>query len=409
MAIGLGVLGLAGIVGGSSLGWFGPSPADSPGRLSEAEFAAYQAGDRVNEALRWLERRADAAADELSRLIEDNRPDRLLAEAADRVASRLGGFVYRPGDRGEAWERLGADTRLEPGSTVLLVHGLDEPGDIWDELAPALSQAGHRVLRFNYANDQAPAVSADQLAAFLEHRAADAGIDELAIVGHSMGGLVSRDVLTRHAAGAEWQGPRVTHLITVGTPNDGSPVAALQPVGEAREVVARVWAARSLDPTEMLSFLVDGSGEAASALAQGSSYLTELNSRSLPADVAFTIIAAEASAAQRDALDELASSAPVAGLLSEKGREALLEQVDRMTDFIGDGVVPVASTPLEGVDDYTIVAANHRSMLRTIPLLSTDPVPPAIPLILDRLEPRLDPSGAPAGSGGTPGEPESER
>ena len=141
----------------------------------------------------------------------------------------------------------------------------------------------------------------------------------------------------------------------------------------------------------MLSFVVDGSGEAASALATGSDYLTDLNARPLPKGTAITIIAAQATASQREKIDDIAASAPITGLLGEEARDALLARIDAMTDQVGDGVVPVSSTPLEGIDDYHLIEANHRSALRTLPVLSTEPVPPAIPIIVDRLSDLLEP------------------
>lgn len=388
---------IAGVIGfallavtGGAIVWAmqGQNPPD--GRMNGAEIAAYRAGDEVETALRWLERRASAASDELSRLIRSNSPQELLFDASQRLQQRLGLFEYQPGDAGEDWNRFDPTKSGERRSTVLLVHGLDEPGDLWDELAPALALEGHRVLRFNYANDQPPSASADDLAAALRRQTDAGGFDRVAIVAHSMGGLISRDVLTRHMTASDWAGPQVDRLITVGTPNAGSPVAMLQPIGEAREVVARVWASRSLDPSEVLSFVVDGSGDAAADLAAGSDYLTDLNSRSLPETTEITIIAARATASQREKIDEIASSAPVTGLLGEDARDLLLARIDAMTDQIGDGVVPVSSTPLEGIEDYQIVEANHRSALRTLPVLSTQPVPPAIPIILDRLRDRLE-------------------
>jgi pimeloyl-ACP methyl ester carboxylesterase len=352
---------------------------------SQARLGVLDAGNQFEAAINWLERRAAEGSDELSRLVRENSPQQLLADAAARMRERLGIFEYQPGDSGEAWTRFDPEDRPTDRPAVILIHGLDEPGDIWDELAPALHQQGHRVLRFNYPNDQDPARSADAFAAALETQIADSGIESVSIIAHSMGGLISRDVLTRHAISEEWGGPGVSRLITVGTPNQGSPVAALQPIGEAREVVARLWTARSLEPSEVLSFLVDGSGDAAVALASGSSYLIELNARPLPETTELTIIAAHATSEQRDRLDRLAASAVSAQLISDDASSRLLDRIDEMTDLVGDGVVPLESTPLAGVDDYHIISANHRSMLRTVPLLSTDAVPPAIPIILEAL------------------------
>ena len=53
-----------------------------------------------------------------------------------------------------------------PGAarSLVLIHGLDEPGDIWDDLAPALTAAGHAVWEYRYPNDQGIERSADWLA-----------------------------------------------------------------------------------------------------------------------------------------------------------------------------------------------------------------------------------------------------
>ncbi|MFW5815821.1 MAG: alpha/beta hydrolase, partial [Wenzhouxiangella sp.] len=47
---------------------------------------------------------------------------------------------------------------------LILLHGLDEPGGIWDEMAAAMAEAGLAAWEFRYPNDQAIARSADLLA-----------------------------------------------------------------------------------------------------------------------------------------------------------------------------------------------------------------------------------------------------
>src|SRR5690606_22566445 len=101
---------------------------------------------------------------------------RLVEEAREECDSRMGCFLYAPvavagdgggdGDgatRAEAWIPVADAAGPATDRVVLLVHGLDEPGDIWDDLTPALHEAGHTVVRFNYPNDQDPALSADAL------------------------------------------------------------------------------------------------------------------------------------------------------------------------------------------------------------------------------------------------------
>ena len=55
------------------------------------------------------------------------------------------------------------DEVVLPSQVVLLLHGLDEPGDVWSDVAAELDAAGHAVVRFNYRNDQHPTLSADDL------------------------------------------------------------------------------------------------------------------------------------------------------------------------------------------------------------------------------------------------------
>ena len=55
------------------------------------------------------------------------------------------------------------------------------------------------------------------------------------------------------------------------------------------------------------------------------------------------------------------------------------------SDVTGDGVVAVASTRLEGVDDHRVIESNHVELIRG-PLLYPDPGPVAcLPFVLERL------------------------
>ena len=55
---------------------------------------------------------------------------------------------------------VGVETR----GTVVLVHGLDEPGSIWEDVIPALREADWAVWEFHYPNDQPIEASAAYLA-----------------------------------------------------------------------------------------------------------------------------------------------------------------------------------------------------------------------------------------------------
>jgi pimeloyl-ACP methyl ester carboxylesterase len=240
--------------------------------------------------------------------------------------------------------------------TVVLVHGLDDPGKVWRSLAPALSDEGFGVWRMRYPNDQPIAESAALLFEELKGLRED-GVERVALVGHSMGGLVSRELLTSPEIGyalsvRDGGVPEVTTLIMVGTPNHGSPLARLRGVAEARDQLARL----SKGEASWLSGILDGAGEAKIDLLPGSRFLTELNGRPHPAGVEMLVIAGRVSPWP---------DGPLA-------------------DGLGDGLVSVESTQLEGIDHMT-VQGTHLTMIRNL-TADSDRIPPAVPIIVDRLK-----------------------
>lgn len=280
--------------------------------------------------------------------------------------------------RAQRWAR--ALPEPVPTHAVLLVHGLDEPGGIWDHLAPALALAHHPAVRFDYPNDQAPARSADALSdALAELRGA--GVESVDIIAHSMGGLISADTLTRPDPGPR---PAVPLLVTVGTPFAGSPWADWQPVSEIREQVQRWIESDDLDPARLFTAWHDGLGEAGESLRPGSPYLTDLDRRPWPARIRLVCIVG------------VFGSTDVPATLSELAVTA--------ADF-GDGVVPAPSAARDGASETLLVPGNHRSILRPVEIeawarhrLGAAPVPepPAIALILERLTPIPTPIPIPA-------------
>lgn len=283
-----------------------------------------------------------------------------------------------------------------PAHAVLLVHGLDEPGGIWDQLAPALAERHHPTLRFDYPNDQPAADSADQLRDHLEQLRAQ-GVTSLDIVAHSMGGLIARDVLTRPAQPPSTERadqaeqpdgpiPAVPVLITLGTPHAGSPWAGFQPVAEVREHLQRWIESEDLDPARLFAAWHDGLGQAREDLRPNSPYLQELNSRPWPAATRMTAVVAVIGAYNPDD--------------PPQDRATLTAQ-------LGDGVVPIDSAQTPLASETLFVRANHRSLIRAVELdawartqlgLTPPPTPPAIPLILDRLTPPF-PLPPPVGEG----------
>ena len=56
---------------------------------------------------------------------------------------------------------------IEGQTSVVLIHGLDDPGQVWQNLAPALAKEKFNVWRMHYPNDQ-PVVESAQV--FFEAR-----------------------------------------------------------------------------------------------------------------------------------------------------------------------------------------------------------------------------------------------
>jgi len=271
----------------------------------------------------------------------------LRDQVQEQLETRFPLAMQPPGSGYGMFRRITAiDAGSRPG--VVLVHGLDEPGGIWADLLPMLAAAGFDTWEFCYPNDQAIALSADLLAASWSELPAQ---QPQVLVGHSMGGLVIRDFVSRwrhpvalppRVAGASVQG-----VILAGTPNQGSDWARLRVWLELREQ----WAVTRQSGFSPFAGLRDGTGAAKIDLLPGSGFLEHLNARPWPETVAMRIIG---------------------GVLLES------------TPTLGDGVVAAEALAVSGAPEPILVSASHRGMLKRT--FATGPVPPAIPHIMALLD-----------------------
>jgi len=265
---------------------------------------------------------------------------------------------------------------------IVLIHGLDDPGLIWIDLAPTLADAGYRVWMMNYPNDQPVHESAVFFAEQLQKFAADNNISEVDIIAHSMGGLVTRDMLTspdigytdlRHARKV----PDVYRFIMVGTPNHGSYFARLRFLTEIRDQIVSA----SDGDYDWLQFIVDGVGEAGIDLYPNSVFLKGLNARPLPAVPRMLVIAGVLTSLDQKMISDSLTS--LSSLLPGSAADFLEDArpfVESLAQDIGDGLVPVASARLAGVA-MKEVAGSHLSIIRNLGFDSRR-VPPAIPVIM---------------------------
>lgn len=282
----------------------------------------------------------------------------LRVELQEQLEARFPAVMEPPADRYGIFQQtihgpgIGADGGNHRRTLrVLLVHGLDEPGGIWADLQPALAAAGFDNWEFRYPNDQAIDRSTDLLASSWSELPNDL---PLVLVGHSMGGLVIRDFVSRwrHPATVPAPQPRlegatVRGVILAGTPNQGSDWARLRVLLELRDQ----WAAGRESGFSPLAGLRDGTGAAKIDLQPGSVFLSDLNARPWPQSVQVHIIGGV-----------LMASAPT----------------------LGDGVVAPESLIFDGAPPPIMVAASHRGMLARF--FETDDEPPAIPAIMRLLD-----------------------
>ena len=256
-----------------------------------------------------------------------------------------------------------------PGKAeVILVHGLDDPGKVWMNLAPVLAAKGYGVSAMEYPNDQPIRQSAKLLRATLQDLARQS-FTQVSIVAHSMGGLVSREMLTNPSLACDsvdCQRVGVDKLIMVGTPNNGSQLARFRALGEVREHVSRLISGNA----HWLDWIYDGAGEAGVDLVPGSDFLNQLNARTHSTEASMVVIAGVVAKEQIEHLNRMLSTAGGGGF--------------DVVPVLGDMLVSLSSAKLDSVPLYR-VSGNHLSIIRNISK-SSERIPPAIPLILRLLE-----------------------
>jgi len=227
---------------------------------------------------------------------------------------------------------------------VILVHGLDDPGKVWMNLAPVLLKEGFSVWIMTYPNDQPRTESAQFFLKHLKSHNAS-GTGSISIVAHSMGGLVAREMLTDPSLSYaertdKGELPAIEQLIMVGTPNHGSGLAQFRIFTEFRDQLRNLFKGNY----HWLQGIIDGAGEAGIDLIPGSKFLVSLNSRPHPRNVSMLVIAGLMSPGQKYKIEELAhnleAKLPGDTRVAAKQMENVLFSVSKQ---VGDGLVSVNS------------------------------------------------------------------
>lgn len=214
----------------------------------------------------------------------------------------------------EVQQRVAAAQRI-----VLFVHGIlgDTRGMAASAFRPPLAGAHDLVLTFDYENLN---TDLESTARALKERLQGAGLHagdgkRVHIVAHSMGGLVSRWLL-EYAGGGEL----VDGLITLGTPNGGSPWPAVQKwatIAVGLGVNALAVAAWPLTALNGVLGLVEKIDVTLDQMEPGSTLLAGLAASPVPT-VGYTLIAGDTSIPQ----GELGDDGRVTRLLAKLGQRA---------------------------------------------------------------------------------------
>lgn len=254
---------------------------------------------------------------------------------------------------------------FDPGKPlVLCIHGLNSNNGVFNDITRLMRERGWQVGVFGYPADAPIAGDIEllekELAAFHEKYPQT----RLSIIGHSMGSIVARGYI---------EGERYVHpvqrFIAIAPPNHGSSWAGQRWILELRENFAQ-W--RYNEDYSPIWAFTDGRGEAGDDLRPGSAFLKQLNARPRRAGVKYTTIAGDQHIIARWSAQVVActdDSLPKkhwwgirhtsSGL--HKAEHKLREQHGR-----SDGVVELASTRLEGVEDVVVVHADHNALAMSI-------------------------------------------
>ncbi|MEL7363571.1 MAG: alpha/beta hydrolase [Bacteroidota bacterium] len=258
--------------------------------------------------------------------------------------------VPEPFDMPEPFDVPEATSRI-----ALLVHGLCMDERAWDAAAQhepegsgyaeALEALGYTPVRVRYNTGRSIAENGRRLARLLSVLYArwPAPVNEIAVVAHSMGGLVIRSAL-HHAdalgcdAALGWR-PHLRRVVCLGTPHHGAPlerlggwVDAMLGLSRFTAPYARIGAVRSAGITDLRWGRV--AGRAAPI--------------PLPQDIAWYAIAGTLG----DSVDEPPAPSP-------------LDPRSWVETLVGDGLVPVASALGEDSrsDASLDIRASHRQLV----------------------------------------------
>lgn len=203
----------------------------------------------VYRSIRWVTHRVGRGLDATLAAVEPALGDRPTSPRRESLVAALNGVLgdhleatgnplaiplrlrHRRRDLPLSAEQLTAAVPVPSRRVVVLVHGLCRSDLHWrrrrhDHGAALARDLGATPVYVRYNSGRHVSDNARELAEALESMVAGwpVAVEEIAIVGHSMGGLVARGAYHyADRAGARWP-RRVRHLVFLGTPHHGAPL-----------------------------------------------------------------------------------------------------------------------------------------------------------------------------------------
>jgi pimeloyl-ACP methyl ester carboxylesterase len=254
------------------------------------------------------------------------------------------------------WQAVSAAAPERP--LVVLIHGFNSTAARNAAVLAPIRAAGYPVGVFAYPNDSSIVESAERLSSTLKQFAAQNPGVSVALLTHSMGGIVAR----ASVEDPQLDPGNVTRLVMIAPPNQGSTLAHASFGTDLWEH----WLARSDGNVwrRWRDSVVDGLGEASDELVPGSPLLARLNARPRNARVRYAIFLGTHGAM---------SEREFGAMRWTLGKGLKVEHLDRLVQPVdnlvadmdeivvgkGDGVVSVERGRLDGVDDVVLLGFDH--------------------------------------------------
>ncbi len=245
---------------------------------------------------------------------------------------------------------------------VVVVHGYDSKPEDLAGLTREISRADHRCATFRYPNDHRLAKSSHLLSRELHELKQRSPQCKVAIVAHSMGGLVARECIEN----PNLDPGNVERLIMIATPNQGTQLARYA-IGT--DICEHFVSEDGGSPVRRIRAAVaDGLSEATDDMTPGSLFLTRLNNRQRNAEVKYTLFLGTGGGMEKEDLQFVSRIVRKAKHLPGMDEYASrfadhVADLDELVAGQGDGAVAVKRGRLPGVSDTVILKFPHESVL----------------------------------------------